>query len=603
VKKLMTGNEAFALGAYQAGVVVGAGYPGTPSTEILMNFARYPGVYAEWSPNEKVALDVGVGAAYAGGRALVTTKHVGLNVAADSLFYAVYTGLKGGLVIINADDPEMHSSQNEQDNRYYAKFAMVPMLEPSDSQEALEFVRLAMEISETFDTPVIIRSNTRLSHSKSVVTIEQEGMVAVGEGGEAAAGERPVYERNIPKYVMVPGFARQRHPVVLERMACLTSYAETVPVNHIMQGSPKLGIIAAGVAYQYAREVFPDATFLKLGMVYPLPSELFKKLVSQVERVVVVEELEPFIEEHVRLMGIPVMGKEVFSRTGEFSPDKVRYSAARAGLVDSPLQAPPEVGPPLPARPPMLCPGCAHRGIFYALQRLRAVVLGDIGCYTLGALPPLNAMHTCGCMGAGVGVVHGMDRVGVRDRTVAVIGDSTLFHSGIPPLINILYNRGVSTVIVLDNRVTAMTGHQENPGSGITLLKEPTQEISIENLVRGIGFTKVDVINPYHFPEVVRVLREHMDCGQPSVVIARYPCILHTREKYPPCTVDRETCNDCGNCLRIGCTPISKVDGGVDIDGALCNGCGLCAVICPSGAIKAAGGTPATGINAGQANY
>lgn len=584
MKKLMTGNEAIAMGAYMGGIKFGAGYPGTPSTEVLINFARYPGVYAEWSPNEKVALDVGAGAAYAGGRAMVTTKHVGMNVASDSLFYTSYTGFKGGLVIINADDPEMHSSQNEQDNRYYAKFAKVPMLEPSDSQEAADFVRLALEISEAFDTPVMVRTNTRLSHSKSPVDVPDGLGSLAGQQGESQGGQSR-FEKNIPKYVMVPGFARQRHPVVIERLGKLTAFAESTPVNRIEPGSGKLGIIASGVAYQYAREVFPEATFLKLGMVYPLPTDLFKKFAGMVERVLVVEELEPFIEDHVRLLGIPAEGKSVFPRTGELSPDKVRRSAAAAGLTEYPALTVPV--PPIPARPPMLCPGCAHRGVFYALQQVRAVVLGDIGCYTLGALPPLSAMHTCGCMGASIGVVHGVDRVGVKDRTVAVIGDSTFFHSGIPPLINVLYNRGVSTAIILDNRITAMTGHQENPGSGTTLMKDPTGKIDIEALVRGIGFEKVDVINPYEFKEVVRVLKEHLDSDLPSVIIARYPCVLNIRERKQPCTVNPESCNQCGNCLKIGCSPISKVEGGVSIDPSLCNGCGFCARVCPRGAISA----------------
>jgi len=583
MKRLMTGNEAFALGAYLCGVQVGAGYPGTPSTEILINFARYPGVYAEWSPNEKVALDVGAGAAYAGKRALVTMKHVGLNVAADSLFYASYTGMKGGLVIINADDPEMHSSQNEQDNRYYARFAKVPMLEPSDSQEAVHFVRLAMEMSENFDTPVIVRTNTRLSHSQSVVEVPGEWETEPAPVGD---GQEVKFERNIPKYVMVPAFARQRHPVVIDRLKKLAEYAETTPVNAIEPGNSRLGIITSGVAYQYAREVFPEATFLKLGMAYPMPGELFKKFASMVDRVIVIEELEPFIEEHVRLLGIPVLGKEAFPRTGELNPERVRRSAAAAGLIDPlPVRAT-AAAPSLPARPPMLCPGCAHRGIFYALQRLRAVVLGDIGCYTLGALPPLSAMHTCGCMGASIGVVHGVDKAGVKDRTVGIIGDSTFFHSGIPPLINVHFNRGVSTVIILDNRITAMTGHQENPGTGRTLMKETAKEINIEGLVRSIGFEKVDVVNPYQFDEVLRVLKDHLDSDQPSVVVARYPCILNIRERKAPCSVDPEACNLCGNCLRIGCSPISKVEGGVSIDQSLCNGCGFCAAICPRKAIS-----------------
>ncbi|MGQ9823631.1 MAG: indolepyruvate ferredoxin oxidoreductase subunit alpha [Desulfotomaculales bacterium] len=582
MKKVMSGNEAIAYGAYLAGIRFGAGYPGTPSTEILENFARYPGVYAEWSVNEKVALDVGIGAAYAGRRALVTMKHVGLNVAADSLFYVSYTGMKAGLVIVSADDPQMHSSQNEQDNRHYARFARVPMLEPADSEEAKLFLRYAVEISETFDTPVIIRTTTRLAHSKALVRAEE---VPPDPG---APSEPAAYERDPAKYVMVPANARNRHPVVEERLKKIAAYAETAPFNYIEEGSAELGIITSGVVYQYAKEVFPDATFLKLGMVYPLPSGLIRALAARVKQVVVIEELDPFIEEHVRLLGIPARGKDIFPNIGEFSPGRVRKCVREAGLLPAP-ELPPkkEAGPApaLPPRPPMLCPGCAHRGVFYALQRLRTATFGDIGCYTLGAAPPLSALHTCGCMGASIGVVHGVDKVGVRDRTVAVIGDSTFFHSGVAPLINLFYNLGTSTVIVLDNRVTAMTGHQPHPGSGKTLQGKDAPLISVEDVARGIGIKKVDLVDPYDFRTVVETIREHVQSGEPSVIVARRPCVLFTREKKPPYAVNPEACNECGNCLRIGCSPIGKVEGRVVIDQALCIGCGFCAAVCNQKAI------------------
>lgn len=583
MKKIMSGNEAIAYGAYLAGIRIGTGYPGTPSTEILENFARYPGVYAEWSTNEKVALDAGIGSAYAGSRALVTMKHVGMNVAADSLFYASYTGIKGGLVIVNADDPYMHSSQNEQDNRHYARSARVPMLEPSDPEEAKSFVRYALEISESFDTPVVIRTTTRLSHSSGIVWLEDEPALE-------APAEPPAYERNPAKYVMVPANARMRHPVVQERLKKLVEFAETTPLNRIEPGDSKIGVITSGVAYQYAREVFPSATFLKLGMVYPLPEKLILELAGQVKQVVVVEELDPLIEEHVRLLGIPVKGKDVFPNTGEFSPGLLRKRAANAGLTRMAANLLPEVPVPrLPGRPPMLCPGCGHRGVFYALQRLRVAVFGDIGCYTLGAAPPLGAMHTCGCMGASIGVVHGVDRAGVKDRTVAVIGDSTFFHSGVAPLINVLYNKGNSTIIIVDNRVTAMTGHQPHPGTGRTLMGEDTLNVKIEDIARGIGFEKVDVVNPYEFRTVLDTIKDHVKSGVPSLIVARYPCVLYMRERKQAPAVDLEACNECGNCLRIGCSPIGKVEGGVSIDAALCVGCGFCATICSQGAIRPQG--------------
>lgn len=583
MKKLLSGNEAFAYGAYLSGVKVGSAYPGTPSTEIMENFAKYPGVYAEWAPNEKVALDVGIGAAYAGSRALVTLKHVGMNVAADSLFSVSYTGLKAGLVIVNADDPGMHSSQNEQDNRNYARFAKVPMLEPADSEEAKNFVGIALEISEKFDTPVILRTVTRISHSKSVVSVEDNTQLAPGE----ATGNR-AYERNPGKFVMVPANARRRHPVVEERLAKLREYAEATDLNRIEQGSDQLGIVTAGAVYQYAREVFPDASFLKLGMVYPLPEKLVRDFAARVKQLVVIEELDPFIEEHIRLLGIPVRGKDIFPLIGEFNPQLIRECAAAAGLIKMEQDAPDqEVKPPdLPVRPPMLCPGCGHRGVFYTLRQLDVLVLGDIGCYTLGAAPPLAAMHTCGCMGGGIGVAHGVDKAGVSDRRVAVIGDSTFFHSGITPLINVLYNRGDTTTIVLDNRVTAMTGHQEHPGTGRTLQGQESVEISISALARNIGYARVDEVSPYDPEQLSTVIEEHLQSQEPSLIVVKHPCVLHIKERHPAPAVDPESCINCGTCLELGCSPLTREEDYVSINPLLCNGCGLCVRVCPAEAIK-----------------
>ena len=581
MKKLLTGNEAFAYGAYLAGVKVAAAYPGTPSTEVIQNCAKYDTIYAEWSPNEKVALDVAIGAAYAGGRALCAMKHVGLNVAADSLFYSSFTGQKAGLVVVNADDPGMHSSQNEQDNRNYAKFAKLPMLEPSDSEEAKRFILLAYEISEQFDTPVIVRTTTRLSHSRTLVDMDDSQRIV-------PSTERVEFERNPSKYHMVPGNAKRRHTVVEEKVRKLAEYAETFAYNVIEPGNDEIGIVTSGVAYQYAREVFPDATYLKLGMVYPLPKQLILDFAKRVKKVVIIEELDPFFEEYFKTLGIEVIGKDVFPIEGEFSPYLIRELASKAGLVAAPASEQP-ITLELPIRPPMLCPGCAHRGIFYALKRLKAVVNGDIGCYALGGSPPLSTMHTSGCMGASIGVVHGVDKVGVKDRTVAVIGDSTFFHSGIHPLINVLYNKGVSTVIISDNRITAMTGHQNNPGSGKTLLGEPTEQIDLEKLVRGLGAQKVAVVNPYELDVMLKTLKEFMESEEPSVIIARYPCVLHVKEKHPVLEVDLELCTNCGTCLKIGCPPLVKVENGVAIDASQCNGCGLCAKVCPFDAIKRSG--------------
>jgi len=579
LKKLMTGNEAFAYGAYLAGVRVGAAYPGTPSSEIMDNFSRYPGVFAEWSPNEKVSLDVAIGAAYAGTRAMSSMKHVGLNVASDSLFYAVYTGVKGGLVIICADDPHMHSSQNEQDNRNYAKFAKCPMLEPSDSEEAKQFVGIALDLSEKFETPVIVRSVTRLSHSSTPVEHSDATPPPPPE-------EPPLYERNAQRYVMVPANARRRHPIVEDRLKKIAEYAETMPINFIEPGDDQLGIISAGVNYHYAKEVFPNATFLKLGMVYPLPEKLIREFADRVKTIVIVEELDPFLEEQLKLMGIEARGKDIFPMLGEFSPTLVRNCAVKAGLIPTP-EAPPEIKTDLerPIRPPMLCPGCGHRALFHVLRENGVLVTGDIGCYTLGAAPPLAAMHTTGCMGASIGVAHGIDKGNVKDDVVAVLGDSTFLHSGIHPLIDVLYNQGTSTTIISDNSATAMTGFQEHPGTGKTIKKDETALVDPEKLVRGIGFEKVDVCDPYDIDQMEKILKDHLQSDMPSVIIARHPCVLNAKEKHTPPEVDPELCINCGICLDIGCSPLIQEEEHVRVDALLCNGCGLCVKVCPQEAI------------------
>jgi indolepyruvate ferredoxin oxidoreductase alpha subunit len=507
-------------------------------------------------------------------------KHVGLNVAADSLFYAVYTGLKSGLVIVCADDPDMHSSQNEQDNRNYAKFAKCPMLEPSDSEEAKRFVGLALEMSEAFDTPVLVRSVTRLSHSSTPVEVTAEGPPP------PPPAEPPLYERNAPKFVMVPSNARRRHPVVEERIKALAAHAESMPINYIEPGDDKIGIVSAGVNYHYAKEVFPHATFLKLGMVYPLPEKLIREFAARAETVLVVEELDPFLEEQLRLMGIPARGKDVFPMLGEFSPSLIRRCAVKAGLVAAP-ETPPEIktGLERPIRPPMLCPGCGHRALFHVLGEAGVLVTGDIGCYTLGWAPPISAMHTTGCMGASIGVAHGIDKAGVKDDVVAVLGDSTFLHSGVHPLIDVLYNKGVTTTIISDNNATAMTGFQEHPGTGKTVQNQTTAAVDPEKLARGIGFNKVDVCDPFDIDRMAEILQDHLQSGEPSVIISRHPCALNTKEKYTPPVIDPELCINCGLCLDIGCSPLVQEEDYVRIDTLLCNGCGLCVKVCPNEAI------------------
>ena len=590
MKRFLSGNEAVAWGAWESGVRVAAAYPGTPSTEILETFAPMPGIYAEWSPNEKVALDVAVGAAYAGSRAMAVMKHVGLNVAADSFFYASMTGLEAGLVIVSADDPSMHSSQNEQDNRRYAKFARVPCLDPADSQEARDWLGVALDISEQFDTPVLLRLTTRISHSYGVVDLK--GMLPT-----EAQGEKPEYRIDTKKYVMVPGNARRRHPVIEERIRRLAEFAETFSHNRLELKDQSLGIVSNGVAYQYAREVFPEASILKLGMTYPVPAKLLRDFASQVKRLIVIEELDPFIEEEIKLLGIPVEGKTIFPTCGELNQEIVRASAIRAGLLPDSAAVPAvqlDKGP-LPPRPPILCPGCPHRGVFYVTNRLGLVVNGDIGCYTLAFLPPLAALHTCGCMGASIGVAHGVSKAGVAQDHVAVIGDSTFFHTGMAALLNVAHNRGNTVTIILDNRTTAMTGHQQNPGTGRTLQGAETVQVEFEALARGMGIKRVHTVDPYDLKQVGATLHECLAANEPAVIIARRECVLmpESRKQWLPLRVDGERCNGCGLCFRAGCpavvrTSVLDTETGrpkAAIDPLLCTGCEICAQVCARRAI------------------
>jgi len=576
-KEIMSGNEAIARGAYEAGCHVACAYPGTPSTEILENTVNYTDIDSSWAPNEKVALEVAIGASFGGGRALCTMKHVGVNVAADPLFTLSYTGVGGGLVLVTADDPEMHSSQNEQDNRNYAKFAKVPMLEPADSQECKEFTRLAFELSEQYDTPVMLRTTTRISHSKSIVT-----------PGERVSGlAEPKLVKNAAKLVMLPGNARVRHPLVEERINKLSEAGATMPINRLELRDTSIGIITSGVCFQYVREAMPGASTLKLGMVHPLPKTLIREFAAQVDKLYVVEELDPFIEEQIRAMGIAVTGKELISLCGELTPGRIRTAFG--------LQQPPVVpGDKLPGRPPNMCPGCPHRGVFFALNQLKAYVTGDIGCYTLGFMPPLSAMDTCICMGASIGMATGVSKVvsaEEKKKVVAVIGDSTFLHTGINGLMDMVYNNSPSTVVILDNRITAMTGRQDNPASGFTLMDAPSHSIDFPLLCKSLGVRHVRVINPFDLEQTRKVLQEEMERPETSVVITDKPCILVKREgvfqKGPTYAVEAEKCTGCRACLKIGCPAIEwrpAGDGGKKgkafIDPLLCTGCDVCRQLC-----------------------
>jgi indolepyruvate ferredoxin oxidoreductase alpha subunit len=585
VKALLSGNEAVARGAYESGVVFASAYPGTPSTEILENVAKYDEIYAEWSPNEKVALDAAIGAAYAGKRALAAMKHVGLNVAAEALFYSSYTGINGALVIVTGDDPGMHSSQNEQDNRYYAKFAKVPMLEPTDSQESKEFVGLGLEISERFDTPVLLRMTTRICHSMSVVELRER---------KAVGSEPLAYEHNPQKYAMLPAFARLRHPVIEQRLKDLAEYSESFPYNKIEWGDKSLGVLANGVSYQYAREVFPEASFLKMGMSWPMPEGLIREFASKVDRLIVVEELDPFIEEHLKMMGIEVAaGKEYFPIVGEFNPRIVREAAYKAGLVSELAEVRKVDVGELPPRPPVMCAGCPHRPVYYMLKKHGVVVNGDIGCYALAALAPLATIDTIGCMGASIGVAHGMNKAGFEGRAVATIGDSTFWHSGMPPLLNVIYNKSNTVTVIVDNQTTAMTGHQNHPSTGRTLKGEETARGDFEALARAMGYEEVRTVDPLDLKELEEALTASLESNKPAVLIARSPCVFLYEERPGLYEVDLERCNACGRCFEIGCPAIMRSDEIVaktgkakaEINTILCFGCAVCEQVCARKAI------------------
>lgn len=623
MKRLLLGNEAVALGAYMANVTVATGYPGTPSTEILERFARYPDVYAEWSPNEKVALEVGVGASLAGARVMVTMKHVGLNVAADPFFAAAYMGVEGGLVVVCADDPGMHSSQGEQDNRNYAKFAKVPLLEPSNSQECVDMMRVGMEISESFDTPVLLRTTTRVSHAQSLVDVEAEQIQRPKK-----RAPRP-FRRDPQKFVMLPAHARQQRLALKYRLERLQEYAETTPLNYIVWGDRKMGIISHSMAYQYAHEVFPEASFLKLGMAHPLPRKLIVEFAREVDMLLIVEELDPFLEEQILalpdLPDVPVLGKEVFPEIGEFSAQLLARCALEHDLL-SPDDIPfpleketEESSEPLadiPGRPPLLCPGCGHRGAFYVLRQLmypdeadlavdvkpasnpyqRAniaqrrqygiVVNGDIGCYTLGALQPLFAMDTCGCMGASIGYALGMEKAGVKNKVVAVIGDSTFYHSGITGLVDVITSGSATTVIILDNLTTAMTGGNVNPGTGSSVDGRPARRIELETLCKGLGVEDVQVINAFDTNAIERELSRSLQTEEPSVLIVRAPCVLQERASYPQVSwVEPEKCVSCWACLATACPALIRQDGKVAIIPDMCTDCEVCNQVCPYDAI------------------
>lgn len=580
MKEILSGNEAIARGAFEAAARVASAYPGTPSTEILENITQYKGINASWAPNEKVALEVGIGASFGGGRAIVTMKHVGVNVAADPLFTLSYTGVNGGLVLVTADDPEMHSSQNEQDNRNYAKFAKVPMLEPADSQECKEFTRLAFELSEQFDTPVMLRTTTRISHSKSIVVL-----------GKPVSGlPAPKLVKNAAKLVMLPGNARVRHPQVEERMKKLAEYGCTSSFNRLEMRDAEVGIITAGVSYQYVREVLPGASVLKLGLIHPLPMDLIREFAAKVKKLYVVEELDPFIEEQVRAAGIPVTGKEILPICGELTPGRIRKAFGLADAVTATIDK-------LPGRPPNMCPGCPHRGVFYTLNQLKAYVTGDIGCYTLGFMPPLNAMDTCICMGASISNASGIVRVlpeDERKKIVAVIGDSTFLHTGVNSLMDMAYNNAPATVVILDNRITAMTGRQDNPASGWTLMDESTSSIDLAQLCTAVGIKHVRVVNPFDLAATRRALEEEMNRAEPSVIITNKPCVLVKREgvfeKGSILAIAADKCTGCRACLKIGCPaiewqPTDGKKGKASIDPRLCNGCDVCRQLCKFDAI------------------
>ena len=573
MKELMLGNAAVARGAYEAGATVVASYPGTPSTEITENIVKYDEIYAEWSPNEKVAGEVAIGASIGGARAMSCMKHVGLNVMADPVFTASYTGVNGGLVFCVADDPGMHSSQNEQDSRHYAKAAKLLMLEPSDSSECKEFTKKAFELSEKFDTPVIVRLSTRVSHSQGLVELNDRIQHDIGE-----------YEKNIGKYVMMPGNAILRHVVVEERTKSEIEYAENCDLNTVEINNDKIGIITSGISYMYAKEALGDrVSYLKLGMVYPMPEKLIKDFCQKHETVYVIEELDPFIEEHCKVIGVNVIGKEKFTMLGEYTPAMIKKAIFNedSNLCET-------IDEKIPVRPPVMCAGCPHRATFYVLKKLGLVVSGDIGCYTLGAVAPLASVDSTICMGASVSAAMGMAKARGAEfnkKLVSVIGDSTFIHSGITGLIDIVYNKGNNTVIILDKSITGMTGHQDNPTTGFTIRKEPTKQVDLELLAKAVGIEHVVIADPFDLKNFEKIVKEEVERDEPSVIIAQRPCALLKTVKYTGhCTIN-DNCRNCRQCMKLGCPAISIKDGKVCIDENQCNGCGLCINVCPFDAI------------------
>ncbi len=569
--ELLSGNEAFARGAYEAGVTVAAGYPGTPSTEILENVAQYTDIYSEWAPNEKVALEVVAGASLTGARAMATMKHVGLNVAADPFMTLSYTGTVGGLIIVVADDPGMHSSQNEQDTRNYARFAKVPLLEPSDSQEAKDFIAYGLSLSEAHSTPVLIRSTTRISHSRSLVSFQDR---SVPEGAVS-------FEKDAPRFVAIPLYARQMRVRMQGRTEDLVKAAEESPLNRMEWRDRSLGIITSGVVYQYVRETFPEASVLKLGFGYPFPDRLFREFASGVERLLIVEELDEIVEEHIKAMGISCEGRSIFPGIGELTPEVLHRSFHG-------IEAPAPTGSTdgLPSRPPVLCAGCPHRGLFTVLNKHKAVVTGDIGCYSLSVLPPLSSLDTILCMGAGISMAHGMQKAGEQRKVVGIVGDSTFFHSGMTGLLDIVYNQGASTIIVVDNRTTAMTGHQEHPGTGTTLMGEPSETASIQKVAEAFGFKHVYTVDPYNLTETSEALDSALSTDEPALVVSTRACPLRDRARVGDTReILAEACKQCKACLRIGCPAIEATDGAPVINEYLCIGCGLCEQVCKFDAI------------------
>ncbi len=574
MKKLLLGNAAVARGAYEAGVNVVASYPGTPSTEITEEIVKFDEIYAEWSPNEKVAAEVAIGASIAGARAMSCMKHVGLNVMADPVFTVSYSGVNGGLVFCVADDPGMHSSQNEQDSRHYAKASKIMMLEPSDSSECKEYTKMAFELSEKFDTPAFIRLSTRVSHSQSLVELEDRCDVPVKD-----------YEKNIGKYVMMPANAIKRHVVVEDRIKALKEFAETSALNKVEENGSKIGVITAGIAYVYAKEALGDSVdYLKLGMVYPLPAKKMAEFAEKYDKVYVIEELDPVIEDECRALGLEVLGKDLFTLLGEYTPAMIKSVVLGEAAPES-ICAEENI----PVRPPVMCAGCPHRGTFYVLKKLGLVVSGDIGCYTLGAALPLQAVDTTICMGASVSAAHGMAKAQGAEfnkRLVSVIGDSTFMHSGITGLVDIVYNKGNNTVIILDNSITGMTGHQDNPTTGYTIRGEETKQVNLIALCKACGIDNVVVADPFDIKEFEKVVKIEVEREEPSVIIAQRPCALLKSVKYTGHCKINDNCKNCKMCMKLGCPAITLKDGKVVIDRTQCNGCGLCINVCPFGAIE-----------------